>query len=175
MKSLTVSRIKIKPNQEMKLSLRQFCFKIFIVRHHSLQNSKQQDKNNSTLACWLSFLVDSWTVDSSNGCLWWIRCHIRIMLMAARLLKSALLYPCAEISRRRLLERFNPGDVSWIKPREVCTSEQKLEEVFTFRVAVYRPDDKTTKCFRQAETAGFGPWHRDIVVQRKLSNSCILL
>jgi hypothetical protein len=26
-------------------------------------------------------------------------------------------------------------------------SEQKLEEVFTFRVAVYRPDDKTTKCF----------------------------
>ena len=69
------------------------------------------------------------------------------MLMAARLLKSALLYPCAEISRRRLLERFNPGDVSWIKPREVCTSEQKLEEVFTFRVAVYWPGDKTTKCF----------------------------
>jgi hypothetical protein len=40
----------------------------------------------------------------------------------------------------------SPGEVfwikSWIKPREVCTSEQKLEEVFTFRVAVYRPDDK---------------------------------
>jgi hypothetical protein len=49
----------------------------------------------------------------------------------------------------------SPGDVSWkglkdvfwIKLREVCTSEQKLEEVFIFRVAVYRPDDKTTKCF----------------------------
>jgi hypothetical protein len=25
----------------------------------------------------------------------------------------------------------SPGDVSWIKLREVCTSEQKLEEVFT--------------------------------------------
>jgi hypothetical protein len=37
----------------------------------------------------------------------------------------------------------SPGDVSWIKLREVCTSEQKLEDVFTFRVAVYRPDDKT--------------------------------
>jgi hypothetical protein len=56
-------------------------------------------------------------------------------------------YPCAEISRRCLLERCNPGDVSWIKLWEICTSEQKLEKVFTFRVAVYRPDDKTTKCF----------------------------
>ena len=45
--------------------------------------------------------------------------------------------PCAEISRET-----SPG-----LDRRSCMSEQRLEEVFTFRVAVYRPDDKTTKCF----------------------------
>jgi hypothetical protein len=47
---------------------------------------------------------------------------------------------------------------------------QKLDEVFTFRVAIYRPDDKTTKCFfRPTETAGFGPWHRDVTVCKDVS------
>jgi hypothetical protein len=45
-----------------------FFLQTGIIKHRD-SFAKQQDKNNSTLACWLSFLVDSWTVDSSNGCL----------------------------------------------------------------------------------------------------------
>jgi hypothetical protein len=38
-------------------------------------------------------------------------------------------------------------------------NEQKLEEVFTFRVAVYRPDDKTTKRFL---STGGNRWFRPL-------------
>jgi hypothetical protein len=62
-----------------------------------------------------------------------------------------------------ITEPKSPGDVSWIKLREVYTSEQKLEEVFDFRVVVYQPHNKTTKWFLStSKTAGFGLWPRDI-------------
>jgi hypothetical protein len=55
------------------------------------------------------------------------------------------------------------GDVSWIKLQEVCMSAQKLDAVF---ISEWQFIDPTTiqrnVFFRLAETAGFGPWHRDI-------------
>jgi hypothetical protein len=57
----------------------------------------------------------------------------------------------------------SPGDVSWIKPREVCTSEQKLEVEEVSEWQFIRPMAKQRNVFvRPAKTAGFGPWHRDM-------------
>ena len=59
---------------------------------------------------------------------------------------------------------LNPEDVSWIELREVCTSEQKLEEVLLSEWQFIGPMTKQRNVFfLPAETAGFGPWHRDIL------------
>ena len=72
------------------------------------------------------------------------------------------LYPCAEISRRRLLERFNPGD--GLNFEKFARVSKNLRKFSLSEWQFIGPTTKQRNVFvLPAETTGFGPWHRDIL------------